>query len=314
MISFEKNIINTYGDQGKTWLNDLPKIVDAVSTHYGLSAVQPLDNLSYHYVLSGLQDNRSIILKLGLDQKGLKQEAAALQAFEGFGSVSVLGQKPGALLLERAVPGTSLKSYFPSRDNEAIQIACAVMKRLHQAPAPNTGLFPAMQDWLAILDKPWDIPNQYLEKARTLRTKLLATSNKTVLLHGDLHHDNILQHGDGKARQSSRPPKCVSTKEDSDGGWVVIDPKGMMGEPAYEVAAFIRNPIPELLASAAVLDIIKHRIQVFSKLLGIDSQRMSEWCFVQAVLAWVWALEDGGDSDSFKQLTDIFNSLAPSFI
>ncbi len=288
MISFEKNIINTYGAHGKTWLNDLPEIVDAVSAHYGLSALQPLDNLSYHYVLSGLKDNRPIILKLGLDPKGLEQEASALQAFDGFGAVSVLGQRPGTLLLEHAVPGLSLKSYFPSKDSKAIQIACAVMKRLHQAPRPKAGLFPAVQDWLAILDKPWDIPNQHLEKARRLRTQLLETARQTVLLHGDLHHDNILQHGDQ---------------------WMAIDPKGVMGEPAYEVAAFIRNPIHELLATHNATAILRNRIQAFSEILGLDRQRISDGCFVQAVLAWVWALEDSGNGEPFKQLTEIFNGL-----
>ena len=297
MTDFKMNILKIHGNQGKTWLNDLPKIVDAIASDYGLSAVQPLDNLSHHYVLSGLQDNRPIILKLGLDPKGLEQEAVALQAFEGFGAVRieafdtlhVLGQMHRALLLERAVPGTSLKSYFPSKDSEAIHIACAVMKKLHQAPAPNTGLFPAMQDCLAILDKPWDIPNQYLEKAKTLRNKLLATTSQTVLLHGDLHHDNILQDGDE---------------------WVVIDPKGVMGEPAYEVAAFIRNPIWELLASRHALDIIRNRIQVCSEILGLDVQRISDWCFVQAVLAWVWALEDGCDPKPFTSLIEIYNVLS----
>jgi len=297
MNSFETNIINIYGNQGKIWLENLPKIVDAIASDYGLSAVQPLDNLSYHYVLSGLQDNRPIILKLGLDPKGLEQEAAALQAFEGFGAVHVeafdtlhvLGKTHRALLLERALPGLSLKSYFPSKEGEAIHIACAVMKRLHQAPLPNTALFPTVWDWLAILDKPWDLPNQHLEKARRLRGQLLETASQTVLLHADLHHDNILQHGDQ---------------------WVVIDPKGVMGDPAYEVAAFIRNPILELLAKNNAVDIIYNRMHVFSEILGLDIQRISDWCFVQAVLAWVWALEDGGDSDAFKQLTEIFNALS----
>lgn len=57
------------------------------------------------------------------------------------------------------------------------------------------------------------------------------------MLHVDLHHDNILQNGNE---------------------WLVIDPKGVVGEPAYEVAAFIHNPMPELLthADAQLLSII----------------------------------------------------------
>ena len=87
-----------------------------------------------------------------------------------------------------------------------------------------------------VLDSDLKIPAQTLQKARKIRDQLLKMAMLDVLLHGDLHHDNILQNGDDEARHSF-----------SDGGWLVIDPKGVIGESAYEVAAFIRNPMPELL-------------------------------------------------------------------
>lgn len=68
--------------------------------------------------------------------------------------------------------------------------------------------------------------------------------------------------------------------------WVVIDPKGVIGESAYEVAAFIRNPMPELLNHADVPNIILNRITHFAKIMELPSQRILDWCFVQAVLAW----------------------------
>ncbi|WP_341761324.1 aminoglycoside phosphotransferase family protein [Candidatus Tisiphia endosymbiont of Thecophora atra] len=159
------------------------------------------------------------------------------------------------------------------------------MKRLHYAPLPSEG-FPYVTDWLAVLDKEWDVPTYYLEKARQLRDKLLGTSSMLVLLHGDLHHDNILQSGDN---------------------WVVIDPKGVIGEKAYEVAAFIRNPLPELLALEDVKSIIANRIIKFTTLLDLDTERISDWCFVQSVLSWVWALEDGSDVRMLANLTKIFD-------
>lgn len=77
---------------------------------------------------------------------------------------------------------------------------------------------------------------------------------------GDLHHDNILQNSDDEARYSF-----------SDGGWLVIDPKGVIGEQAYEVAAFIRNPIPELLTHDDAPTIIHNRITRFAELLELPS-------------------------------------------
>jgi streptomycin 6-kinase len=286
---FESNIINIYGKTGQQWLDDLPKLITQVEATYGLSNLKPVEALSYNYVLSGLQGSQPIILKLGLDIDGFKREAAALMAFSGFGVVEVLSENNGLLLLECAVAGVSLKSHFPKNDDEAINITTNVIKRLHKAPIPNTHAFPHIKDWLALLDSDLKIPAQTLKKARELRDQLLKTAASDVLLHGDLHHDNILQNGND---------------------WVVIDPKGVIGEPAYEVAAFIRNPMLELLTHDDAQKIIHNRITRFAELLELPSQRIIDWCFVQAVLAWAWALEDGCDTSYFEQLTKIFDTLS----
>ncbi len=287
MNSFKNNTINIYGTIGKQWLTNLPKLLKKIEAEYGLVDLKPINNLSYNYVLSGFQNDQPIILKLGLDIDGIKREAAALHAFSRYGSAKVLAENDGILLLERAIPGTSLKSYFPSREDEAIQITCEVIKKLHQA-RPESEKFPHIKDWLKILDKEWKIPIHYLKKARILRDQLLRTSEKPVLLHGDLHHDNIL-------------------KNNTD--WLVIDPKGVIGEPIYEVAAFIRNPIPELLTSQDVINIISHRINIFDKTLNLNHERIKQWCFVQAILGWIWALEDGCDESYFKRLVEVFYKL-----
>jgi streptomycin 6-kinase len=87
---------------------------------------------------------------------------------------------------------------------------------------------------------------------------------------------------------------------------VVIDPKGVIGEAAYEVATFIRNPIPELLNYDDTQNIIHNRVTRFAELLELPSQRILDWCFVQAVLSWVWAIEDGCDDIYSKNLTAFF--------
>jgi len=287
MKEFEKNIINLYGEPGKQWLANLPQLTAKLAATYGLSNIEPVKNLSYNYVLAGLQGSRPIILKLGLDTEQFNQEALALKNFTGFGAVHVLEEKQGMLLLERAVPGTSLKCFFPDQDNEAIHITCECLKRLHQAPIPHVHELPNIKDWLNALDNDLRIPADYLRTARKLRDELIATSAKPALLHGDLHHDNILQHGNQ---------------------WIVIDPKGVIGEPAYDVAAFIRNPLPEVLQHPSSWSMIEHRIDEFAKILELPKQRISHWCYVQSVLAWAWVLEDNSDETYFRKLTELFSS------
>jgi streptomycin 6-kinase len=313
----EQNITNLSSNAfPKKWLAELPELIVQIKATYELSALTPVKNLSYNYVLSGFKGNQPIILKLGPDIDGLKREAVALRAFTGFGVVKTLAASDGMILLEHAVSGISLKSYFPEKDNDAIRTCAECLKRLHEASIPHTHTFPHIKDWLAVLDKDWEIPTPYLKKARQLRDSLLQTSTKDVLLHGDLHHDNILQQGND---------------------WVVIDPKGVIGEHAYEVAAFIRNPIPKLLEHDIAGDIIDNRIARFSKILALPAQRILDWCFVQAVLSWIWTVEDlspeaflsddasspmevqGKECDNlysayFKQLTKLFYEREVNFL
>jgi streptomycin 6-kinase len=284
-LAFKQNIISIYGSEGKQWLKALPETISKITKKYNLANLKPVNNLSYNYVLSGFQGAKAIILKLGLDIDGFKREAAALMAFEGFGIVQIFSENTGLLLLECAVPGVSLKAHFPKNDDEAINITANVIKRLHKAPISNTHAFPHIKDWLEALDGDLKIPVQTLQKAREIRDQLLRTAIPDVFLHGDLHHDNILQNGEN---------------------WLVIDPKGVIGEPAYEVAAFIRNPIPELLNHADAPNIIHNRVIRFAELFELPPQRILDWCFVQAVLSWVWAIEDGCDDTYSKNLTEFF--------
>ena len=195
---FEEIITSKYGQQGQAWLNGLPDLVAHIAKTWNLSDLQPMSGLSYNYVLGGMQGDKQIALKIGLDAPALQQEAAALKHFAGHGCVSLLNQdlNNGALLLERIVPGTPLKTLFPLREQESLAIVCQMIKNLHRVSQPGPGLFPSVADVLTTLDKDWNLPLRHLEKARTLRDHLLATATKQVLLHGDLHHSNILLGAD----------------------------------------------------------------------------------------------------------------------
>ncbi len=269
--NFTTNIIDLYGPLGQQWLNKLPEITNQIAVTWGLSGLQPVKNLSYNYVLSGFRSQQPVVLKTSLDVEALKQEASALHAFNGYGAARVLEEMTGALLLERAIPGISLKSYFPHQDTEATYIACKVIQKLHQAPAPQSK-FSHIRDWLQILDQDWNIPSNYLKKARYLRDQLLNASTQSILLHGDLHHDNILQQGED---------------------WIVIDPKGVIGDPIYDkIGCLIREPLSEFLKQPQPLDILRSRLKIIANYSDLDPMKIWEWSFIQSVLACCWSLED----------------------
>lgn len=275
MNNFETNVITIWGEQGKKWLQQLPHYVAVLAAQWQLSNLTPVPNLSYNYVLKGFKGNVPIVVKLCFEKKAFTQECAALQAYAGRGCIQLLDTDiaHNAMLLEQAIPGTSLKSLFPQEDDQALEYTVEVMQQLHAAHAYNAAHFPTINDWLKGLNKAHQaLSKKHIQAAQKWADQLLATQRNVVLLHGDLHHDNIIL---------------------GDQGWVAIDPKGVIGEPAYEIGAFVRNPFPELLQQPNAAEIMHHRIKLFAALLKIDEQRLYAWSYVQAVLAACWAMEDG---------------------
>jgi streptomycin 6-kinase len=215
-------------------------------------------------VLSGKQGSQDIILKVGLDFAGLRRESAALQAFKNYGAVTILNEQDGALLLKHVLPGNCCVS---TKDKRTIEITCDVMERLHQAPLPDTQSFPHVQDWLSLLDKDWQIPPHCLEKSRKLKDILQYPSEEIVLLHGDLHFDNILKNGDD---------------------WAVIDPKGVLGHPINEVWTFIVD--------------MEKDTKYIAERFNFSLQSVRQWYFVHLVLAACWNIEDHASPQLFIDL------------
>ena len=284
---FEQTIIDMYGDNGRAWLASLPSLLEQLADKWEITEMHPMPNLSYNYVVSGIKKGMPVILKIGnvvgFDSSAVAREAAALTALSG-PCVKILAQEDrlGALLIERVLPGTMLKEFFPERDTECIYVISGIIKafRRCQNPAP---LFLPISDILKTLDKDWSLMDYHLQKARPLRTSLLATTTKRILLHGDLHHENILRQGDT---------------------WRVIDPKGFVGDPAYECAVSIYNPFPEILACPDIHIIIRNRVRMFAELLSLDERRIAQWAYVQAVVATCWIIEDHLDPQLWIKLCD----------
>lgn len=280
---FISTVTSALGEAGIRWLEALPTIAARCADNWQLTNLKLHDNLSFNCIFfaNRVQDGSLVVLKITPPHSDFIREIQALKIYNGEGAVKLLDYKEYDLeacvfLMEAVVPGTTLKSYFPEQDEKAVTVAANIMKKLHTAILPkDTVEFHRPEEWFQHLNaQPFDLPKNLVDRAIVLSSQLLSTQGKRVLLHGDLHHDNILSRGNQ---------------------WVAIDPKGVMGEPAYEVGAFIRNPMPELLYRPRASDIILQRLKLFSTHLGIERQRLTEWSFVQAVLAACFACEDGDD-------------------
>lgn len=277
MNLFENNIIQLYGPAGKNWLQSLPSIISQLTEQWQLTNLRPFTNLSYNYVIHAQRAGTPVVIKIGYDIPTIVHEHSALRVYQGHGCIQLLESNLmyNALLLEHAHPGITLKSLFPLHEEKAIGHVVEIMHQLHSVPLPAATNFPTLTDWVKALYKPYPPGYAYanhIRKAQELAEALLATQTTPVLLHGDLHHGNIVL---------------------SQRGWIAIDPKGVIGEPAYEVGSFIRNPWPDLLNQENSTALIEDRINLFAQLHPLDKERIHQWSYVQAVLAAIWELEDG---------------------
>ena len=248
----------------------------ACAARWGLELGEPWPS-SYHEVVAARRrDGSPAVLKLGPPgDPGMRAEAETLREWAGRGAVRLLEADvdAGALLLERAQPGTPV-SALP--DDEAMAAAAGVMRRLWRSPVGDG--YPSVEDWgrgfarhrAAHGGGPGPLPAQPFAAAERRYAELCASAGEPVLLHGDLHHGNVLRAG--------REP------------WLAIDPKGVTGEPAYEAGALLRNP-PGLAPSPAVA---RRRLDRLAGELELDRERLREWAFAQAVLSAVWWIEDHG--------------------
>jgi streptomycin 6-kinase len=199
-----------------------------------------------------------------------------LSALAGKGMVRCLAHAPGAALMERLEPGTSLAMLSEcGRDEEA---TIALGDAIAAMSVVDGAGFPTVREWGRSFET-FDpgacaaLRSAMVTKARDLHFALCDTQRDVRLLHGDLHHYNVL-------RDTSR-------------GWMVIDPKGVVGELEYEVGAMLRNPRghPALQDSVVAL----RRIELVCSRLELNEQRALAWAFTQAVLSALWTIEDHGE-------------------
>lgn len=277
-----RTIITLYGEQGLAWLQRLPAQIAALERRWAFQALSPFPELSAAYVAPALcADGTEAVLKLALPNRELLAEIEALRLFDGRGAVRLLqaDAAEGALLIERVRPGTPLADI--SDDAQATGIAAEVMQRLWR-PLPPTHPFPTVAEWGEGLVRlrarfgggTGPFPEPLVHRAERLFAELLQSAAEPVLLHGDLHHWNIVR--------AEREP------------WLAIDPKGVAGEPVYEAGALIRNRLPEPPEPLETRRLLARRIAQLAEALGFERERLVGWALAQAVLAAWWGYEDSG--------------------
>lgn len=282
-VNLSQTILHLQGPAGQRWLTSLPAHLARIAEKHALTLSDPFPNLTYNLVLPATAaDGRPLVLKLNVPNAELTSEIAALRHYDGRGAARLLHGDPdeGYLLLERLDPGTTLLK-APMDDEAATRLAATLMQQLLR-PAPDDPALHPLARWTGGLARlratfggtTGPFPANLVDRAQRLFAELLATPGPPLLLHGDLHHDNILA--------ATRQP------------WLAIDPKGLAGDAEYEVCAWLLNPQPWHGRQTNLPALLSRRLAIFAEMLPCDPHRLRAWAAAHAVLSAWWTYEDHG--------------------
>ncbi len=282
---FARFVADYWGEEGAEWLDALPAQLTAYGHRWALTPLPPFAGLTYNYVTPVFRaDGSSAVLKSGVPGAEFRTSIAFLRLCDGAGAVRLLeaDDERCVMLMEQAFPGVPLARL---EDDDAATAIGAEVMRAFWRPAPASHSFPSVARWLQAFDVVRDmyggtsgpLPETTLARAEVTARELLASAPMELLMHGDLHHDNIVS--------AEREP------------WLVIDPKGLVGDPGYETGPFINNPYGRMETWPHPARNFARRADILAERLSYPRERIIRWGFTQAVLSAAWHVED--DSDRF---------------
>ncbi len=216
---------------------------------------------------------------LKIIRPGMREElrGALVQAwYAGEGAAEVFEANAEAVLMEWLEGPELARLVADGEDERATEILAEVVAGLHadRGEAPR-GLMPLAERFAALTGgdrQLWPAAGRDLfARAAGIALALVETPVRPIPLHGDLHHFNVLK--------SAR-------------GWLAIDPKGLIGDPAYDLAAVFLNPISDrrLCTDPAR---ISRLVKLFSGRLELDAGRIAKYAIVHAALSACWSLQAG---------------------
>ena len=275
---FVSNIQNTFREDGQAFLKALPESIADASSRWGLTEIEPAPTLSYNFVAFADRGDEQVVLKMGVPNREFKSEMATLRLFNGEGACRLIDydEEKYWMLLEWLKPGVMLATL--KDDEQATTIAAEVMQKIWK-PAPEDDVFIRLSDWFDGLKRlrarfnggTGPLTRKLVERAERAAKDFFIENYRPVLMHGDFHHFNILS---------------------SERGWLIIDPKGVIGPACYEVAPLLMNPWGDLSGGKDYRRMTKRRIDILHERLGFERQRIREWGVAHAVLSAWWGIEE----------------------
>jgi streptomycin 6-kinase len=227
-------------------------------------------------ICKGLSDNTPVIIKHVKSKQEFYNQKYCLKNLPEefcakFLKVDVENQ---VFLFEEIQPGLTLKTVAHECEKRATEIFCKLYKKLKKADRQST-ILPTVNEWLSVIDHHSGIAREIQVKAKKSIKYITEMPHENFLLHADLHHQNIL-YSDIK-------------------GWIAIDPKGLVGNPSFETAIFLLNPLDR----TPCIETLFLRISLLQESLHLDPDMLKNCAFLRAILGYIWDTEDRKESKYF---------------
>lgn len=278
--SFIKNIHATYGQEGEVWLNNLTEHLENLSLQWDFKIIHPVKDLSYNFVAVVKLKNGLGILKTAPPAAQLMTEVEWLSAHKTRAPMIFHSNKDSnAYLMEKLEPGISLKYLVKDgNDEKATRILAQVILDLQASDTLPQKNYQHISEHISSFEfLRGHLETKIINYAVSVFKDLCADSSNDIVLHGDLHHDNILQ---------------------SDTSWRVIDPHGYIGDPCAEIGPMIYNFWDYFPKNVSIKKIIDTRLNILAEMLPFELKHIRAWAFCLALRSAAWDVEGFGQPDA----------------
>ena len=275
-----QKIVDVHGDVGIAWLARLPALLADVAARWSLTVSPPFPELSYNYVAPVVGPGGAAwVLKAGVPHRELWDEIDALRLYDGRGIARLIDadRERGVLLLERLLPGASLRTVA---DDAQASVVAEVVRALDGVVLPDGHPFRTIghlargfERLRAMFGNTGPFPAERVARAEGLFRELAGETVGFRLIHGDLNPGNVLR----------------ATRAE----WLAIDPKGYAGDPLWDVATFLNDP-PRGLIADDLRRLQARRVAQLAEALGVARRDILAWAEAHAVLSAWWSYEDHG--------------------
>jgi len=271
------NVRSMCGRRGEDWLLSLSDVIADLEQHWDITVGPVFPASGANYVAPARNsDGELFVLKVAppYDNPEWTTEATYLRMRNANGCVRLIAEAAPhrAMLIERAVPGESMDVIFADRESECVTPAIELLRQLTtETKVPNAETIN-LDEWFENLRRSdgTGFPGGYATKALNIYERL--GGSQRIYLHGDFHPRNIVS--------SDRAP------------FLVIDPKGLAGDPGYDIGVFLNNFHWWQRNKADIHERLTNAVRQFADGFGMSEREVREWAFVQMVVSAWWTYDE----------------------